>query len=61
VSGTRCVRMISYSSGEGVSGSLIDSIRGASVVALLNRFDAVAASARTSASAVADAGVGVSS
>jgi hypothetical protein len=52
--------MISYSSDEGGSGSRIDAIRGAIVVSLLNRLDAFAASARTSISAVADAGVGVS-
>jgi hypothetical protein len=53
--------MVSYSSGEGGSGSRINAIRGAIVVALLNRLDAVVASARTSVSAVAEPGVGVSS
>jgi hypothetical protein len=52
--------MVSYSNGEGGSGSQIDAIRGASILAPFNMLDAFAARARTSVSAVAEAGVGVS-
>jgi hypothetical protein len=53
--------MVLYFSSEGGSGSGIDDVRGASVLALFNRLDMVATRARTSISAVAKAGVGVSS
>jgi hypothetical protein len=59
--GNRRVRMASYSSGKGAHGRRIDAVRGDSVLAPLDRLDAVAARARTSISAVAKAGVGVSS